>query len=324
VTGARAALLGVAFLCASTAMTTARTSRAAEPDAAEHAGIVPPQLTSEAEVAYPAGAHGDTVVELLVTVAKDGTVSDVRVTTGLEPFSAAAAAAARGFRFSPAERDGKAVAAKIRFEIRFTEPRVEPPPAAGAAPTSAAGTAMNAESGSPTPGAGPSKNAAHATPVVTVYGTRAHVGATTLGRAEVRQLPGAFGDPFRAIEMMPGVTPIVSGIPYFYIRGAPPGNVGYFLDGVRVPYLFHVALGPSVIHPGMVDRVDLYPGGFPAEFGRFAGGIVTATATTPTPTLHGEWNVRVFDAGALAESGFADGRGTVLVGGRYSYTAAIV
>jgi hypothetical protein len=74
----------------------------------------------------------------------------------------------------------------------------------------------------------------------------------------------------------------------------------------------------------MVDRVDLFPGAYPVQYGRFAGGIVTADATTPIPSLHGEYNLRVFDAGALVETGFADGRGSVLVGGRYSYTAAIV
>ena len=65
--------------------------------------------------------------------------------------------------------------------------------------------------------------------------------ATTLSRAEVRQLPGAFGDPFRAIEALPGVTPIVSGVPFLYVRGAAPGNVGYFLDGIRLPLLYHLA-----------------------------------------------------------------------------------
>ena len=55
-----------------------------------------------------------------------------------------------------------------------------------------------------------------------------------MGRAEVlRQLPGAFGDPFRALDALPGVTPIVSGLPFFYVRGAPPANVGYFLGGGR-------------------------------------------------------------------------------------------
>jgi hypothetical protein len=137
-------------------------------------------------------------------------------------------------------------------------------------------------------------------------------------------MPGAFGDPFRAIEALPGVTPIASGLPFFYVRGAPPGNVGYFLDGMRVPFLYHVALGPSVIHPALVDRVDLYAGGYPARFGRFAGGIVSAETTEPRGDTHGEANLRLFDLGALVESGFDGGRGSVLLAGRYSYTAALL
>src|SRR5689334_9719068 len=52
-------------------------------------------------------------------------------------------------------------------------------------------------------------------------------GAVTLTRAETRLLPGAFGDPFRAVESVPSVVPLASGVPYFYLRGAPPGNIGY-------------------------------------------------------------------------------------------------
>lgn len=159
---------------------------------------------------------------------------------------------------------------------------------------------------------------------VTVVGSELAPAVTSMTSKDVRELPGAFGDPFRAIEALPGVTPIVSGLPFFYIRGAPPGNVGYFLDGVRVPYLYHVALGPSVIHPALVDRVDLYPGGYPARFGRFAGGIVAAETTPPATTAHGEASIRLFDAGALAETGVLGDRGTVLVGARYSYTAALI
>jgi len=123
---------------------------------------------------------------------------------------------------------------------------------------------------------------------------------------------------------LPGVTPIVSGLPFFFIRGAPPGNAGYFLDGIRVPLLFHVGVGPSVVHPGLMARVDLYPGGYPARYGRFAGGIIAGETVEPEDELHGEYNLRLFDAGALAEAPFADGRGTVLAGGRYSYTALLL
>src|SRR5205814_158555 len=109
---------------------------------------------------------------------------------------------------------------------------------------------------------------------VLVRGQRPAPAAARLTREESKQMPGALADPFRAIEAMPGVTPIASALPYFFVRGAPPGNVGYFFDGIRLPLLFHVFFGPSVIHPAMIQKVDLYRGGYPAEYGRFAGGIV--------------------------------------------------
>jgi hypothetical protein len=70
--------------------------------------------------------------------------------------------------------------------------------------------------------------------------------------------------------------------------------------------------------------VDLYPGGYPARFGRFAGGIVAGELAPPLDRPHAEYNVRLFDAGGMVETPFADGKGTALVAGRYSYTAALL
>lgn len=272
--------------------------------------VMPPRQRGSSEVEYPAAATGEGTVVLIVLVDADGSVGDVKAASGDEPFVTAAINAARTWKFDPATRDGAPVASRIKMEILFHAPKpIEPEAPDGGVAEAAAPPAV-------------------AVPVavdeVDVRGLRPAPGATSLGRAEVRQLPGAFGDPFRALDALPGVTPIVSGLPFFYVRGAPPGNVGYFLDGVRVPYLFHVGAGPSVIHPGMVEQVDLYPGGYPARFGRYAGGIVSAETTAPRTDTHGEGNIRLFDVGALVETGFADGRGTALVAGRYSYTAAIL
>jgi hypothetical protein len=299
-----------------------RSSAEELPPASRPAGVIPPRLVSAAEVSYPAGASGDVIVTLVMTVNADGTVRSARATAGSEPFSSAATQAALGWRFEPATRAQHAIASIIRLEIAFTEPKSLPQPAS--APNAPMSSTLNEQDrqGSPAVGAG---QPGPAPPIeIQVVGEKLAPAVSSLTRAEVRQLPGAFGDPFRAIEALPGVTPIVSGLPYFYVRGAPPGNVGYFLDGIRVPYLYHVALGPSVIHPGMVDRVDLYPGGYPASFGRFSGGIVSGETTSPRADLHGEANIRLFDAGALVETGFDGGRGTVLLGGRYSYTAAAI
>jgi hypothetical protein len=146
---------------------------------------------------------------------------------------------------------------------------------------------------------------------VTVRGQRS-APVSSYAREEVRRIPGDFGDPFRAEEALPGVTPVASGLPYFYVRGAPPGNVGYFLDRVRVPYLYHIGFDPPVIHLGLIDRVDLYPGGYPARFGRFAGGVVSAQTRGPALALSGEANLRLFDVGGLSETPFARGRGSPL------------
>jgi hypothetical protein len=136
---------------------------------------------------------------------------------------------------------------------------------------------------------------------------------------EVRQMPGSFGDAFRAIEALPGVTPIVSGLPYFLVRGAPPGNTGFFIDGVRVPALFHLGVGAAVVHPGLIDTVAFYPGAYPARFGRFTGGILSGEVLPTPDRVHAEASARLLDAGALVSAPFEEGRGDVLASGRFGY-----
>jgi hypothetical protein len=169
----------------------------------------------------------------------------------------------------------------------------------------------------------PGASAAPAPQAVTVAGRRLE-SSLRLTRAEVRELPGAFGDAFRAVEAMPGVTPIASGLPYFFVRGAPPGNVGYFLDGLALPSLYHAAVGPSVIHPAFIDAVDLYSGAYPARYGRFAGAVIAGVTRPPSYDLRAEASIRLVDSGAFVEVPFAERRGSLMLAGRYSYTGALV
>ncbi len=151
------------------------------------------------------------------------------------------------------------------------------------------------------------------------------VGETTVRRDDTRELPGTFGDPTRFTETLPGVVPTVSALQAYYVRGAPPTATGFFIDGIPVPALYHVGFGPSIIHPALIDHVDFYQGSPPARYGRYVGGAVDATTTQPVETgPHGEGNVRLFDAGAFAETPFGDGKGTALVAARYGYPAVIL
>ena len=102
----------------------------------------------------------------------------------------------------------------------------------------------------------------------------------TIGGQEVRQVPGAFGDPFRAIELCPASrrssrAPVI-------LRARRAARQRRLLPRRHPrPAPLPRRLGPVVIHPGLVERVDLYPGGYPARFGRFAGGIVSGETRRP-------------------------------------------
>ncbi|HKO53999.1 MAG TPA: TonB family protein, partial [Polyangiaceae bacterium] len=267
--------------------------------------VSPPRAIST-PLDYPAGARGAQEVVLELTITKEGTVTRALAISGEAPFSDAALAASKNWLFEPAKRGAQAIAAKIRFAVHFEPPREE-------------------AASEPVPAPSPSTRAPvePAMQEILVIGQKEPL-KHTLGRADVHDMPGAFGDPYRAIEALPGVVPIVSGLPYFYVRGAPPGNVGYFFDGIPVPYLYHFAAGPGVLQPAFVDHVDLYPGAYPARYGRFAGAIVAGEMAPPAYRLRGEASIRWIDSGATVEAPFASGRGSAMVGGRFSYTAAVL
>src|SRR5262249_53932415 len=72
-------------------------------------------------------------------------------------------------------------------------------------------------------------------------------------------------------------------------------------------------------------KLDFYPGGYPARYGRYVSGVVSAqTRQPPDDAAHGAVDVRLFDAGGLVSTPFPDGKGTVAVAGRYSYTGALI
>jgi TonB family protein len=156
--------------------------------------VVPPRAELTEGPIYPERARGDATVVIELTVRRDGNVEKLSIVSGEEPFAAAALAAAAKFRFAPATRDGEPVAARIRVELRFREPVPEPEPKAAVT-----------EAKTPAPGAVPAGRAAAPAPVteVIVLGVRPEAPKTTLTRAEVREIPGTFGDPFRAVEVMP-------------------------------------------------------------------------------------------------------------------------
>ncbi|HSO33541.1 MAG TPA: TonB family protein [Labilithrix sp.] len=111
---------------------------AQEAPAAPPAGLVPPKLVQGATPEYPESKQASAEkasVTLSLTIARDGSIESVAVTTSAgTAFDDAAVAAAKKLVFSPATRDGKAITARIpyRFDFAFEAPAATVAPAAEA------------------------------------------------------------------------------------------------------------------------------------------------------------------------------------------------
>lgn len=146
----------------------------------------------------------------------------------------------------------------------------------------------------------------------------------TLTRQELQKVPGTFGDPIRVVQNFPGVAraPFVLG--QLIVRGANPNQTLTFFDGVEIPLLFHVGGGPSVVNGEFLDRVDFFPGGFGARYGRAVGGVVDVQSRKgASDTWHGVAKVDLLDSSLFFEAPLADGV-SLSAAARRSYIDALL
>jgi len=96
----------------------------------------------------------------------------------------------------------------------------------------------------------------------------------TITIEEIRRVPGTFGDPVRVIQTLPGAARTPFGTGLLVIRGANPEDSGVYVDGIRIPIVYHLTGTTSVIAPDLIDSVDYLPGGYGVQYGRTMGGTI--------------------------------------------------
>jgi TonB family protein len=124
----------------------------------------------------------------------------------------------------------------------------------------------------------------------------------TLTHDELVNVPGSLNDPIRAVQNLPGLAraPFLGGA--LLVRGSPPQDTGTYLDGHRIPQLYHFLGGPSVINEQLLDRIDFYPGGYGAPYGRnLTGAIDVGTRKGDPGGFHGQGALDMIEAVAFLE-----------------------
>lgn len=147
----------------------------------------------------------------------------------------------------------------------------------------------------------------------------------SLKASEFATLPGAGGDPVKAVQNLPGVNRARSFNSSVIIQGSSPRDTRYLIDGQEVPIIFHFGGLSSVVLPEALERVDYSSAGFGAEYGRTTSGLVGVWTRKPREDrLHGMGFVDIFNAGGYLEGPTDDQGSSFLIGARQSYIGTVL
>lgn len=144
-----------------------------------------------------------------------------------------------------------------------------------------------------------------------------------LQREEIQTMPGAQGDPLRALQNLPGVARSPASLGLLVLRGAAPGQSGIFVGGHAVPRAFHVLSLSSIFPADVIDRLDFIPGNFDPAYGNATGGVVLVEPRAGRRDgVHGHAELDLAAASALVEGPVGDG--SFVVGAQRGYVDAVV
>jgi TonB family protein len=142
----------------------------------------------------------------------------------------------------------------------------------------------------------------------------------TITIQEVKRIPGTFGDPVKVIQTLPGAARTPFGTGLLVIRGADPEDSGVYIDGIRVPIIYHLTGTTSVLSPELIESVDYLPGGYGVQFGRTMGGTVNIRTKSEFDEDKIVWGTDILDSQVYYE-GKPDkaGKHGLAIGVRRSY-----
>ncbi len=162
--------------------------------------------------------------------------------------------------------------------------------------------------------------------VISERRTQREVTKRVLTQKELTRVPGTFGDAIRVVQRLPGVQRAPFGLGAVLVRGGSPEDSTILIDGHLTRYLFHLGAGPSVLNTDIVDRLEFYPGGQGARFGRaIAGAIDVVTKDPNTETWSGKATVDLLSTSFRLEGPLTeDKKLAVFFAGRTSYVAEVL
>ena len=145
------------------------------------------------------------------------------------------------------------------------------------------------------------------------------VSKKSLQSEEITRLPGTAGDVLRALPAIPGIGVANDYSGALYIRGGSDEDNLYYFDRVPVGYPYHFGGLVSSLSSEIIDRIDVYAGGYGAEYGVDSQAVIDIYSQDSSPAdLRGKFNLNLLFSEGLLQGRFGE-KGYWYAAGRRSY-----
>ena len=147
-------------------------------------------------------------------------------------------------------------------------------------------------------------------------------GVESLSIATMKILPAFMGevDPIRSLTTLPGVSTVGELASGFNVRGGESGQNLVMQDGATIYNPSHLFGFFSAFNPDMVNKVTLYKGGGPANFGSRISSVLDVSLRNGDAGKHTvSGGLGLISSRLALEGPIVRNRTSYLLGGRFSY-----
>ena len=145
------------------------------------------------------------------------------------------------------------------------------------------------------------------------------VSKKSLQAQEITRIPGTAGDALRALPAIPGIGVANDFSGALYIRGGSDEDNLYYFDRVPVGYPYHFGGIVSSLSSEIIDRIDVYAGGYGAEYGVDSQAVIDIYSQDSSPAnLRGKFNLNLLFSEGLLQGKVGE-KGYWYAAGRRSY-----
>ena len=141
---------------------------------------------------------------------------------------------------------------------------------------------------------------------------------------EITRIPGTAGDALRALPAIPGIGVANDFSGALYIRGGSDEDNLYYFDRVPVGYPYHFGGLVSSLSSEIIDRIDVYAGGYGVEYGVDSQAVIDIYSQDSSPeSLRGKFNLNLLYSEGLLQGKIGE-NGYWYAAGRRSYIDLIL